>query len=245
LTQNYIDGIQLYDDILIYMPRLKKFTFSIDTSVIFKNVGIGLSSDEDIQRSFLGRKYGPVGSHVETFSGESKSTIHRYSLPYKFNCRCHIYSLPYQFKVVYYLSNSFQGGMFDNVCILMMTDFRPFEHHFFNIISQSFPLLKRLAIFNKEPQKNKQQSISLITFSHLILLNLVDAHADYAEQFLSDKHYHLPCLSNLGIRYESLALVTNNFTNDATRLSCAKLTKIRIREPFVPPKNYHEYFPLL
>jgi hypothetical protein len=126
-----------------------KFTFSIDTCVIFKNIGIALSSDEDIQRSFLGRKYGPVGSHVETFSRENKSGVHRYSLPY-------------QFKSFLHLSNSFQGGMFDNVQSLVMTDFRPFEHHFFKVISQSFPLLIRLVIFNDEPQKNKQQSIDNI-----------------------------------------------------------------------------------
>ncbi|CAF3215420.1 unnamed protein product, partial [Rotaria sp. Silwood2] len=39
-NKNYIDGIQLYDDILIYMPRLNKFTFNIYTNVDKKNVGI-------------------------------------------------------------------------------------------------------------------------------------------------------------------------------------------------------------
>ncbi|CAF1036506.1 unnamed protein product [Rotaria sordida] len=34
---NYIDGIQLYDSILIYMARLNKFTFSIDTNQANRN----------------------------------------------------------------------------------------------------------------------------------------------------------------------------------------------------------------
>ncbi len=244
-NKNYIDGIQLYDDILIYMPRLNKFTFNIVTNVDKKNIEIAFSSNEDIQRSFSRKEYGPVGSHVETFTIENKRRCHIYSLPYQFKTRCHIYSHPYQFKYFSFLNNSFQGGMFDNVQSLMMTDFCPFELNFFKVISQSFPLLKQLHIINEEPQKNKQQSIPLIIFSHLIFLHLYGAHADYAEQFLVDKYCHLPCLVSLDIRYESLVLVTNNFTNDATRLACSKLTSLRIKELFVAPKNFHQYFPLL
>jgi hypothetical protein len=244
-NKNYIDGIQLYDDILIYMPRLNKFTFNIRTNVDKKNIEIAFSSNEDVQRSFSRKEYGPVGSHVETFTRENERICHIYSLPYEFKSRCHIYSLPYQFKYFSYLNNSFQGGMFYNVQSLIMTDLCPFEHNLFKGISQSFPLLKQLCIINDEPQKDKQQSIPLIIFSHLISLNLYSAHADYAEQFLVDKHCHLPCLLSLNIGYESLILVTNNFTNDATRLTCSKLTSLRIKELFVSPKNFHQYFPLL
>ncbi|CAF3733526.1 unnamed protein product, partial [Rotaria sordida] len=62
---NYIDGTELYNSILIYMPRLNKFTFNIDTCIIKKNIEIPLSSNEDIQRSFIRTKYGPVVSYVE------------------------------------------------------------------------------------------------------------------------------------------------------------------------------------
>jgi len=230
--KNYIDGVQLYDDILVYMPRLNKFNFNIDTSIVENNIGIGLSSNEDIQRSFIRREYGSVYSHIETFSKQNKS-------------RCHIYSLPYQFKCFDYLNNSFQGGMFNNVQSLMMTDLHPFEHNFFKVISQSFPLLQQLLIFNDKPQQEKQQSRTCIIFPHLILLHIDRAHVDYAEQFLLDKYCHLPCLLNLGIGYESLILVTNNFTNDAARLTCSRLTSLRVKKPFVPPKNFHQYFPLL
>ncbi|CAF2117090.1 unnamed protein product [Rotaria magnacalcarata] len=244
-NKNYIDGSELYDDILIYMPRLNNFTFNIHTNVDKNNLEIAFSSNEDIQRSFSRKEYGPVASHIENFTRENKRRCHSYSLPYEFKSRCHIYSLPYQFKSLHLLNNSFQSGIFDNVQSLIMTDFCPFEHNFFNVISQSFPVLEKLGIINDEPQKDKQQSTPLIIFSHLIYLDLHGAHANYAEQFLVDKHCHLPCLLDLKIGYESLVLVTNNFTNDATRLTCSKLTSLCIKGAFVPPKTFHEYFPLL
>ena len=98
---------------------------------------------------------------------------------------------------------------------------------------------------NLVPPKSKQHSSSLIRFSHLILLNLVEAHVDYAEQFLVDKNTHLPCLLNLCIKYGSLAMVTNNFINDATRLTFAQLKRLHMDNLFVRPKHFHKYFPLL
>jgi hypothetical protein len=227
------------------MTRLNKFTFNIYTNIDKKSVGIDFSSNEDIQCSFRRKEYRSVASHIEIFTGENHRKCHNYSFPYEFKSRCHIDSLPYQFKTYHFLNNSFQGGIFVNVQFLLMTDFCPFEHNFFKVISQSFPLLKKMDIMNKEPQKDKQKSLSLMKFSSLIYLNLQGAHADYAEQFLIDKYCHLPCLLNLNIDYESLVLVTNNFTNDATRLTCSKLTSLRINEPFVPPKVFYQYFPLL
>jgi hypothetical protein len=232
VDSSYVDGIQLYDDILIYMPLLKKFTFSIDTSVLCKNVKLNLPSNEDIQRSFIGRRYEQVGSYIQNLSIKGES-------------RCHIYSLPYQLNTFFYRSNSFHGGMFHNVRCLFMIDFRPFQRNFFKVISQSFPILKNLYIRNDEPQTDKQQPITFIKFPHLIQLDLYLAHVDYAEQFLIDKNCHLPRLLNLDIKYESLATVTHNFTNDATRLTCAKLTSLILDEPIVRPGNFDQYFPLL
>jgi len=98
--------------------------------------------------------------------------------------------------------------------------------------------LKELNINNDEPQKEKQHPSTLIHFPHL---NLAEVHVDYAEQFLVDTTTHLPCLLNLCIEYESLTMVTNNFTNHATRLYCAKLKELHI----VRSKHFDEYFPLL
>ena len=244
-NKDYIDGNQLDDDILIYMPRLNKFSFNIDTYIEKNNNQIVFSSNEDIQRSFKRKEYGSVSSLVEYFTNQKERCCHICAMPYQYRSRCHIYSLPYQFEDFAFLTNSFQGGILESVLSLIMTDCCSFEHNFFKLISQSFPLLKQLIIRNNEPQKEKQQSMTLIKFSHLIVLNIASAHTDYAEQFLVDKYCQLPHLLNLSIGYESLARVTNNFTNDATRFTCSQLTSISINESFVLPKNFHQYFPLL
>jgi hypothetical protein len=232
LDATYIDGIQLHNQILIYMPLLNKFTFNINTVVANVNAKINLSSNEDIQRSFIGKKYGQVGSYVHTSSTGVEGGSH-------------VYSLPYQFNYFLHLNNSFQGGIFDKVVYLVMTDVDPFEHELFKIISQDFSLLKHLCIENHQPQKNKQNSSTLIIFPQLIVLNLFQAHVNYAEQFLYDKNTSMPCLLNLGIEYKSLIMVTNNFNNNAARLNCAKLKKLNLDVSFVRPENFHEYFPLL
>jgi hypothetical protein len=213
------------------MPNLNKFTFKIETDVSCRNKEIALSSNEDIQRSFIERIYGQVDSHVE-------------SLPIEGRSRCRVHSLTYKFDSYFYLNNTFPGGMFNKVRFLLMIDSRPFESNFFKVISQCFPFLVQLDIINVQSQKNKQQSSTPIIFPRLISLELA-SHADYAEQFLVDKNCHLPRLLNLGIRYESLAIATHNFTNDATRFTCAKLTTLEIDEPFVRPENFDQYFPLL
>ncbi|CAF3727523.1 unnamed protein product [Rotaria sp. Silwood1] len=229
----YIDGIQLQDEVLIYMPRLKKFTFSIDTRLFNNNIKIDLRSNEEIQRSFIGRVNGQIGSDVQTIVMKNAGI-------------CHVYSLPYQFEDFCHLNNSFQGGMFHKVqCLIMTDETYSFEHYFFQVISQDFPFLKELYIVNCQPQKDKQHSSTLIRFPYLLLLSLVMAHMDYVEEFLFDKNIHLPRLLNLFIKYEPLAIVTNNFTNDAARATCGKLKCLEISEPFVCPENFHQYFPLL
>jgi len=214
------------------MPQLNKFTFKIETGVLCKNKKIALSSNEYVQRSFIAKVYGQVGSQVESLSGEGES-------------KCRIYSLPYQFDAYFNLSNSFEGGMFNNVRCIMMRDSHPFEYNFFKVISQDFPFLTQLYIINDEPQKDKQQSSIPIIFPHLIFLKFSRCHVDYVEQFLIDKNCYLPRLLNLGIQYELLVTVTHNFTNDATRLTCAKVTSLNITEPFVRSENFDQYFPLL
>ncbi|CAF1575318.1 unnamed protein product [Rotaria sp. Silwood1] len=210
------------------MPRLNKFTFSINTELLIENdIKTDITTKEDIQHSFIGKEFEQVqvGSYVY----------------YKRLCSIieyHIYTLPYQFEKFLHLNNSFQGGMFHNVrCLTMKDDTHNFEHQLLKVISQDFPFLKELIIKNILPQQ-KQHSSSLITFRHLILLNLVQAHVDYAEEFLIDKNIHLPSLLNLRIKFESLEMVTKNFTNDTTRFTCAKLKKLHIDDEFVKSKNF-------
>jgi hypothetical protein len=227
----YIDGIELYDQFLIYMTQLKKFAFNIKTKVKNENVSVELPSNEDIQRSFLGRSYQQVVSYVNTNSSD-------------WDGECHIYSLPYDFEYFTNLDNSFQGGMFHKVRYLSMADNSPFEHKLFKLISQDLPFLEFLYIRNDQPQKDKQHSFTLITFPHLTRLNLPLAHVDYVEQFLLKKNIHLPHLLNLYIGYESLVTLTNNFTENATYFNFDKLKCLAIDGHFVRPKNFENYFPL-
>jgi len=68
---------------------------------------------------------------------------------------------------------------------------------------------------------------------------------DNVQSFILTDFCHLPCLEYLKIGYESLVLVTNNFTKDDTRLTCSKLISLDITELFVPSKLFQQYFPLL
>jgi len=228
----YIDGKQLYDKVLIHMAQLRKFTFNIHTHIINNEIRIDLPSNNDIRNSFIERGY----QQVDSFTDE-KLTNNRGS--------CNVYSLPYKFDRFLYLTNSFQRGRFDTVKSLVMFDRRPFEHELFKIISEDFPLLQRLTIANYEPPQCKQHTSTSITFNHLWYLVLKTVHIDYAVQFLCDGNTSLSCLTHLSIIYATLATVTNNFTNDATRLNCTKIKYLNTYGPFVGPESFHLYFPSL
>ncbi|CAF3517419.1 unnamed protein product [Rotaria socialis] len=73
----FIDGTQLYDQILVHMPLQNKFTFSINTWVCNKFVDITPPSNDDIRRSFIERKYRQVGFYAN-------------DNPLKSAARCHI-----------------------------------------------------------------------------------------------------------------------------------------------------------
>ena len=243
IDSTIIGGVELYDQVLMHMSRLNKFTFSINSGVLIKNNEIYVPSNEDIQQSFIRRGYGQVGSYVhfeprkplsESELGNTKAVV-----------KCHTYSLPYQFENFFHLNNSFQGGMFVKVRCLTMTSIDHFEYELFKIISEDFPFLKELHIQNSYAKIKKKHPWPLIHFPHLNLLNLFEAHSYYAEQFLVDTKTHLPCLLDLTITYKTLTTVTNNFTNHATQLCCSKLRRLHIKRPFVREKHFDEYFPLL
>lgn len=240
VDSTFIDGLQLNSQVLMHISHLQKFNININTGVLIKTNQINVPSNEDIQRTFIGREYGQVDSYVHFESRDGFAIC-----PIKRVMKSHIYSIPYQFENFLHLNNSFQGGMFVTVRCLTMTDTYHFDHHLFQIISNDFLFLQQLIIQNMESQKQKQHSSTLIHFPHLNLLNIVKAHIDYAEQFLIDTKTHLPCLLNLSIKYESFEIVTKNFTNHETYLYCAKLKSLYIDEPFCRSKHFHEYFPSL
>jgi hypothetical protein len=232
LNSTYLDGIQLYDQFLIYMTQLNNFTFSINTEVRNRNVTVEFPSNDDIERSFFRREYQRVVSYVHTNSTKTGG-------------KCHIYSLPYEFEYFVKLDIYFQGGMFQKVRYLTMNDTHPFEYKVFKRISQDFSFLEFLRIINGDPIKDKQHSSILITFPYLKLLDIKWTHFEYAELFLLERNTHLPRLVNLSMKYTSLITITNNFTNDATHFNFGTLKCLDLCQSFVRPENFHQYFPLL
>ncbi|CAF2757379.1 unnamed protein product [Rotaria sp. Silwood2] len=225
----YIDGTRLHNDFLINMPRLNKFIFSIHTHIINDHIEINLPSKSDILNSFIERGYQQVDSYAD-----EKLTYNR--------GYCHVYSLPYHFNDFIFMTSGFQGGTFNKVRWLVMLDIRPFENELFQVISQGFPFLQKLFITNLQSQKTNQHSSTFITFPYLFELDLKRAHLDYAVQFLFDKNTSLPRLTHLTIRYETLATATLSFTNDAARLTCAKIKCLVVQEPFVRSEKFLSYF---
>jgi hypothetical protein len=231
--ESFVDGNQLYDEVLNYMPRLNKFIFNIHTQICNSQDGFTLPSNLDIRSSFIKRGF----ESIDTCADDRLM-----------DCigNCHVYSLPFQFHEFLFMSSCFQGGKFDKVKVLSMFDRRPFQRKLFQIISEDFRFLQKLIIFNFEPQENEQHdSSTLITFNHLFKLILNKAHDDYLIQFLSHRNTRLPCLTTLQIGYKTLTTVTENFTNHATRLNCTKIKSLITNQPFVRSQNFDSYFPSL
>ncbi|CAF1203113.1 unnamed protein product [Adineta steineri] len=59
-----IDGIELYDQVLVHMLHLNKFVFSIYTGVFIENNEIVIPSNQDIQDNFIERQYTQVDSNI-------------------------------------------------------------------------------------------------------------------------------------------------------------------------------------
>ncbi|CAF4120912.1 unnamed protein product, partial [Rotaria sordida] len=211
--KGFIDGNDLKENIINYMPRLNKFTFNI---CLFNRTSnqINLRSNEDIQRTFKDFKNNQIISCADYFQEK------KYSY-------CHIYSYPYRMKYYDNITNNFPGGLFKYVHKVSLYDEHPFEHEFFLQIAQSFPFMKELTVNNCKPQKNKlyndNKDFSIIEYPYLTSLSLIEVHDDYIEQFLLDMKMCLPYNVHLYVNYESLKNMTYNFTRDTTRINCAKI----------------------
>ncbi|CAF3600524.1 unnamed protein product [Rotaria socialis] len=231
-NSTYVDGDELYDDVLKYMPRLNKFIFNIHTYVAGYR-SINLPSNIDIRNSFIRRGYPSIDAWAD-----EKFILSRNN--------CHVYSLPYGFDDFLFMTSCFQGSRFDKVRKVSFYDDYSLEHQFFTIISEAFPFLQHLIIYNSSPLINNQNYASKsISFNHLAVLDILDAHIDYVVQFLSDKNTHLPHLADLAVKYEKLVVATNNFTNNTTRRNCTNIKCLRTIEQFVRAENFDSYFPSL
>ncbi|CAF1083142.1 unnamed protein product [Adineta steineri] len=140
------------------------------------------------------------------------------------------------------ISNSFPGGLFEHVRTVSLFDERPFEHEFFLRIQKSFPFMEELFLDNDTAQNRKQsyqsnsdtQNLSLIEYTSLYKLSINTVHDDYTEEFLLDAKTYFQNNLILFVSYESLQRVTYNFSRDATRTNCGKIT-LAINQPKFSP----------
>ena len=228
----YIDGARLYDQFLVDMTRLNKFTFSIHTKLIDHDVATNMPTSEDIQRSFIDKEY------------QQQVTAHVYNELNREGGRCHMYSVPYDFEY-FDLIVSFQGGIFAKVRHLTMHSIAPFKERFLQLISQSFPFVEYLSVSNHYSLEEKQDSSILLQFAHLTTLDLYCTHTNYVEELLLKKNAHLPRLLDLRVRNVSLMKITNNFTVQPNLFNFQTVKNLDVYQSFVRPENFHEYFPLL
>ncbi|CAF3936524.1 unnamed protein product [Rotaria magnacalcarata] len=197
--KRFIDGYDLKRNVISRLLQLNKFVFNIRSRLPLNDQAY-LSSNEDCQHSFN-------------------------------EGQCHIYSSPYPAKYYEYITNNFPDGLFKYVREVSLYDERPFEHEFFIKIAKCFPFMEKLTVYNKKPQLNKfderstddNRHLSVIQYPYLRLLDLFDAHDDYAEQFLLEFKTCLPIKVDLHVHFSTLSRVTHNFTRNATRMNCAKI----------------------
>jgi hypothetical protein len=196
-------------------------------------------STEDIQRTFIDFPCNNIISYVDYFPDAKQS-------------QCHIYSYPYLMEYYSVITNNFPGGLFEYVRVISLNDEHPFEHEFFLRIVQSFPFMEDLFLTNRKPQNRKQsyesndnnnRNLSPIQYFFLNELHIVNVHDDYIEQFLFHTKAYLQNNVHLYINYESLQRVTHNFTRDATRINCAKISKLSLRGQAKRSNSLEEYFP--
>ena len=232
---SFIDGLHLHNEIENQMPHLSTFVFNIFThNVLFSETN--RPSSDDICRTF------PPGTSFDCY------------VDYNWDGqgRCHVYSLPLPLSHLHGITNHFPGGEFLHVRSLYVIDAMcPFEHEFFQRINRSFPLLRSLTVINLLEQKRSQECLdaeqvsSIVEYPYLTELDLEDAHINYVEQFLIETRISLPRLDYLRVEYEHLTRVTENFTNNATRLNCAKVKRLITEVTMVHSKEVYSYFPSL
>ena len=233
---SFIDGVHLNNEIENRMPHLTTFIFNIHTHNVPFSEDDRRPSSYDTRRTFI------------------QGTFANCYVDYCLNGlgQCHVYSVPLPLTNFHGVTNQLPGGQFPHVRVLYVTDtVRPFEHEFFLRISRSFPFLKSITVFNRLEQTRSEQCLddgqvsSIVEYSNLIELDLHYASIDYMEQFLIHTRTHWPRLNSLRVQYEHLTRVTENCTNNATRLNCAKVKRLITEVTMVHSKDVYSYFPSL
>ena len=106
--------------------------------------------------------------------------------------------------------------------------------------------MQHLSVINCKPQieksSNTNANVSCIKYCSLNELHLYSSHDDYLEEFLLHTKTDLKNDIHLFVNYESLQRVTHNFTRDATRFNCNKISQLHLGERNKPSGSYEEYF---
>ncbi|CAF1354061.1 unnamed protein product [Adineta steineri] len=235
----FIDGNHIYNEIIVHMSQLRTFNYYFFTFIRL-NQSVNHLSKDDILQTFPNIIYEQVNCMIN----------------YGYNdIRYHVFSLPFMFDYLGFIDNVFPSIIFNHVIRLIVDDNIPFEHEFFMRIAWSFPLLKMLCIYNHLSQLTISNKLSsndnelrstIIEFPYLISLDLEFTHDDYIEQFLNDKKTYLPHLTKLDITYYGLKNVTENFTNERTRLNCMNVKQLNITPKIsIHSEDFYAYFPSL
>ncbi|CAF3120829.1 unnamed protein product [Rotaria socialis] len=234
----FLDGTHLHNEILIYMPQLRTFTFYISTENNIYNLPHPISTD-NIQQTFANFKYGQTACAIDYF--------------HTFRTICHVYSLSFTFTRLERISSKFPNIVFITVTHLHVNDFISLEHEFCMQISLAFPVLKRFCLKNEteqlwtdhitEPDENLSDSI--IEYSHFRSFGLMCAHGHYISQFLLETKARLPCLTELKLKYGPLIAATRYFTIDALRRNCSKVNRLIVENCTRVPEDVYQYFPSL
>lgn len=236
-----IDGASLENDILLHLNRLHTFNFSIYARAFKFQNGFDHVCSKDFENTFVDRRIRQAACYADMFPSEL--------------IQYHIYSIPYNMPDLEHITNRFPVGQYHSVRNLTVTDARPFKHGFFDRIAQASPLLNKLTVRNSMAQQHKIQrqigendtAASIIIYPHLTRLFIVRSHEDYIDQLLNHYDTHLPQLTELPIEYSPLRATTKNFTCDAIRHNCAKITHLFLcgNQPMEYSPSFSSYFPLL
>ncbi|CAF2680969.1 unnamed protein product [Rotaria sp. Silwood2] len=233
----FINGGDIYNEILVHMPRLHLFNFLISSHAEIDNLVYHASKD-DIQQTLSNIKYQEVDCIVN----------YDYIL-----VECHIFSLPFMFEDLIGIGNAFPSIIFSHVTFLQVNDKAPFEHEFFQQIAWSFPFLKQLNVLNINRQSsiltilnsNDNLLYSIVKYLYLMSLYLTHAHIDNVEQFLNETKTRLPRLTTLVVNCKDLTIITDNFTRDAMRINCINVKELNVFRKIEQSKDFCIYFPLL
>jgi len=227
----FIDRIHFDRMIFHRISQLNSFTFHISTTMSTYDTNQFLSAN-DIQNTFNDWKYSLVHCSVYYFANQLAVS--------------HIYSTTAKRTCIPFVTKRFHRIPFQFVTDLKLYGTYSFEHHFFEWIARTFPLLKYFTLHNLTPQENERENDKQISsYLHLIKLDLMNTHIDYALQFLCHTNTYVPNLHTLMIQYEQLRTVTNNFTSDLTRNNCRQVKQLLTNELIEYPKDFDLYFPCL